>query len=361
MGDQVLLGVLAIAIGLGIGILLFVPFVAVSYRRRGRLSAGRLLLWLAALIYFWAIWTYTLLPLPDPDTIRCVGAITDPMSVVRDVRKAIAAPGRTITNPAILQPVFNVLLFAPLGFFVRVIGGRGILVALFIGFGLSLFIETTQLTGVWGLYPCAYRFFDVGDLMTNTTGAVLGSIAGLIVPRAYRGMTPAADAGMPRPVTRGRRALAMLCDGLGFWFVTVGVSIGAQLFIGYVLRDRQTMTEGVVSGFIGTAAAVVLWLFVILVTGQSIGDFAVQLRYSGSRMPQPLPRLLRWLGGIAGLSAIGLLGGFFDTVSWLLTVVAVVMLFFTRNGRGLPGILSGQQLQDAREPRQEASARPVRQ
>jgi hypothetical protein len=143
----------------------------------------------------------------------------------------------------------------------------------------------------------------------------------------------------------------MLCDGLGFWFVTVGVSIGAQLFIGYVLHDRQTMTDGVVSGFIGTASAVGLWLVVILATGQSIGDFAVQLRYGGSPMPQPLPRLLRWLGGIAGLSAIGLLGGFFDLISSVAILVAVVMLFFTRDGRGLPGILSGQQLRDAREPR----------
>ncbi|MFC4138628.1 MULTISPECIES: VanZ family protein [unclassified Microbacterium] len=351
MGEQVMLGVLAIAIGVGIGFLLFVPFVAVSYRRRGRLSAGRLLLWLAALIYFWAIWTYTLLPLPDPDTIRCVGAITDPMSVVRDIRKAISEPGRTITNPAILQLVFNVLLFVPLGFFVRVIGGRGILVALLIGFGLSLFIETTQLTGVWGLYPCAYRFFDVGDLMTNTTGAVLGSAAGLIVPRAYRGMTPAPDAGMPRPVTRGRRALAMLCDGLGFWFVAVGVSIAAQLFIGYVLHDRQTMTEGVAAGFVGTVTAAVLWLVIILATGRSVGDLAVQLRYSGSPLPQPLARLLRWLGGVAGLAAIGLPGSLFGALSWLLTLAACVMLFFTRNGRGLPGVLSGQQLRDAREPR----------
>lgn len=50
-----LLGFIAIAVGVAFGILLFVPFVAVSYRRRGRLGFGRTLLWLAALIYFWAI------------------------------------------------------------------------------------------------------------------------------------------------------------------------------------------------------------------------------------------------------------------------------------------------------------------
>ncbi|UJP09319.1 hypothetical protein L2X99_12860 [Microbacterium sp. KUDC0406] len=111
------------------------------------------------------------------------------------------------------------------------------------------------------------------------------------------------------------------------------------------------MVDGVVAGFIGTASAVILWLVVILATGRSIGDLAVQLRYTGSRMPQLPARLLRWVGGIAGLSAIGLPGGLFGALSWLLTVLACVMLFFTRDGRGLPGILSDQQLRDAREPR----------
>lgn len=345
------------------GVALFVPFVAVSYRRQGRLSLPRLLMWFAALVYFWAIWTYTLLPLPEPDAIRCVGTIIDPLEMVRDVQKAIAAPGSTLTNPALLQLVFNVLLFVPLGFVVRVLFGRGVVAALLVGFGLSLFIETTQLTGVWGIYPCAYRFFDVGDLITNTSGAMVGAVFGLVVPRARRGVSKAADALQPRPVTRGRRAVAMLCDGLGFLFTSTAVSITMQLFIGYVLHDRQTMVEGVVSGLVGTSAAALIWLAVTLLTGQSVGDAAVQLRYAGSRMPALVARLLRWVGGVAGLSALGMLGGAFEGISNLALLVACAMFFLTRRGRGLPGLLSGQDLIDARELRaaQDASARPSRQ
>ena len=363
MGEQVLLGVLAIGIGVIAGVALFVPFVSISYRRQGRLSLPRLLMWFAALVYFWAIWTYTLLPLPEPDTIRCVGMITDPMEMVRDVQKAIAAPGSTLTNPALLQLAFNVLLFVPLGFFVRVLFGRGIVTALLVGLGLSLFIETTQLTGVWGIYPCAYRFFDVGDLITNTTGALLGAVFGLVVPRTRRGLSKAADALQPRPVTRGRRALAMLCDGLGFFLASATISIAVQLFIGYVLRDRAAMIEGGAAELIGTGGAAALWLVVTLITGQSVGDAAVQLRYAGARLPAFVARVLRWLGGVAALSAIGLAGGVFDGLSGLLLFVACVLFFFTRRGRGLPGILSGQQLVDARDPLpgQDASARPSRQ
>lgn len=317
-------GGIAIGIGILVGVALFVPFVALSYRRRGHLSAVRLLMWLAALIYFWAIWTYTLLPLPEPDTIRCVGMITDPMAMVRDVQKALAAPGNPLTHPALLQLAFNVLLFVPLGFFLRVLGGRGILTALLVGLGLSLFIETTQLTGVWGVYPCAYRFFDVGDLMTNTTGAVLGAVFGLVVPRAHRGLTTAADADQPRPVTRSRRALAMLCDGIGFALMSATVSISVQLYLAYVVQDRQAVLDGTAASLLGTSGSALVWLLVILVSGRSIGDLCVELRYRGARMPEIIARLLRWLGGIAGLSAVGMIGGVFDAVSGLLDRKSVV-------------------------------------
>ncbi|MGH3690337.1 MAG: VanZ family protein [Microbacterium sp.] len=348
MEDQVLLGFIAVAIGVAFGILLFVPFVAVSYRRRGRLGFGRTLLWLSALIYFWAIWTYTLLPLPDPDAIRCVGAITDPMSVVRDVQKALAAPGNPLRHPALLQLVFNVLLFVPLGFFVRVLAGRGILTALAAGFGLSLLVETTQLTGVWGLYPCAYRFFDVGDLMTNTLGAVVGCTVALLVPRSLRGAKPSPDADLPRPVTRGRRVIAMLCDFLAYGFVSTGAAVTVQVWLQFVVKDRAAVLDGALASTVGTIAPSALFLVLILIGGRSVGDIAVQLRYAGSRLPAPLARVLRWAGGIGGISALQLPGGFFGFAAAVLFLAAIVLPFTTRFGRGLPGVLSGQQLVDAR-------------
>ncbi|MFK3676966.1 VanZ family protein [Microbacterium sp. NPDC090218] len=348
MEDQVLLGFIAIAIGVAFGILLFVPFVAVSYRRRGRLGLGRTLLWLSALIYFWAIWTYTLLPLPDPEGIRCVGAITDPMSVVRDVQAALGAPGNPLRHPALLQLLFNVLLFVPLGVFVRVLAGRGILVALVSGFGLSLLVETTQLTGVWGLYPCAYRFFDVGDLMTNTLGAVVGCVLALVVPRSLRGAEARADADLPRPVTRGRRALAMLCDFLAYGFLSVGAGVTVQVWLEFVVKDRAAVLDGTLASAAATVVPSGLFLVLILIGGRSIGDIAVQLRYTGSPLPAPFARILRWVGGIGGISALQLPGGLFGFAAAVMFLTAIVLPFTTRLGRGLPGVLSGQHLVDAR-------------
>ena len=88
------------------------------------------------------------------------------------------------------------------------------------------------------------------------------------------------------------------------------------------------------------------------------------------RLPAALACALRLLGGVAGIGAIGLAGGLFSTAEGVLTVLACAMLFFTHDGRGLPGVLSGQELRDARTPAtssgtgagdQAASARPRRQ
>ncbi|MBW1640467.1 VanZ family protein [Microbacterium resistens] len=350
MQDQVLLGFLATGIGLVFGVLLFVPFVAISYRRRGRLTVGRLVLWLAALIYFWAIWTYTLLPLPDPDGIRCVGAILDPMSVVRDVQKAFARSAHPFTDPAILQLALNVLLFLPLGFFLRVLGGRGVVTALAVGFGLSLFIETTQLTGVWTIYPCAYRFFDVGDLMTNTAGAVLGSLLSLVVPARLRGSAASPDADRPRPVTRGRRLLAMLCDAIGYSIVAFGAGVVILLARLYILGESTAQGDDGLTTLIGTGGTSLVWLIWILVTGQSPGDAAVQLRYRGGPLPAALARVLRWAAGVGGISALALVGAAGEAWVWPLMALAVVLALFTRGGRGLPWLVSRQELTDAREP-----------
>ena len=42
------------------------------------------------------------------------------------------------------------------------------------GLSLTLLVETTQLTGAWGLYPCAWRKFDVDDLIMNVVGVAAG-------------------------------------------------------------------------------------------------------------------------------------------------------------------------------------------
>ncbi|MCF8589198.1 VanZ family protein [Gordonia liuliyuniae] len=358
MGNEVFSGALAIGSGAVIGLLLFVPFVAVSYRRRGGLTVGRSLLWVAALIYFCAIWTYTLFPLPDPDHLVCVGMNTDVWQAVRDVQGA-RDRGHPFTDPATLQLALNVLLFVPFGAFVRVLGGRGLPTALLTGAGVSLFIETTQLTGMWGIYDCAYRVFDVDDVITNTVGALVGSVAALVVPRRMRGVGRQPGSELARPVTKPRRLVGAGCDVLAATLLSGTVSIAVQLWLQYVSDDRAAVLSGSLASVVGAVVPAVVWFVVIVWTGRSVGDLCVELEYRGGPLPTVLVRVMRFVGGIGTYFALTLLPAPYSAVAWVFVGVAVLTMLFTSHGRGLPALVSGSRLVDTR-PRPAAAADPGR-
>lgn len=347
MDDQLRNGILAVLAGGVVGVVAFVPFVAISYRRQGRLTPWRAALWAAALVYFWAIWTYTLLPLPDTASMRCAGVNLDPWAFVDDARGAARRPGPFLTDPAILQLLLNVLLFVPLGFLLRVLGGRGILVAFAVGLGVSVVIETTQLTGVWGIYPCAYRVFDVDDMLTNTLGAVVGSLLALVVPARHRGADRAADADLPRPVTRRRRMLGMLCDALGSALVIGGTGAAVQLWLEFVVGDQAATDDGMLASVVGVAAGTGLWLVVILATGRSIGDIAVRVRFSRGVLPTWLARPVRWATGVSGYTLLDAAPDPWNAFALIFALATVVLALSFRDGRGLPGVL-GARVTDSR-------------
>src|SRR5699024_12660 len=43
------------------------------------------------------------------------------------------------------------------------------------------FFEITQITGIYGIYNCPYRIFDVDDLILNSTGALLGFLVSPVI------------------------------------------------------------------------------------------------------------------------------------------------------------------------------------
>ena len=353
-------GSLAIFLVGVVAFLAFVPFVAVSYRRRGRLSFGRTLLWAGAAVYFWAIWTYTLVPMPDSDAYRCAGRNLRPFQFVDEIRDAVAVSGRYLTDPVVLQVALNVLLFVPLGFFLRVLGGRGIVVAGLVGLAISGIIETTQLTGVWGVFPCAYRVFDVDDLIANTSGALLGSLVAFAVPRKHRGLEKSPDAEIPRPVTRGRRVLGILCDVVGIGLLGSGVAVALQAAL--VLLFDDPGRTGDLASAVGTGVGAAVWLVVILGTGRSVGDLATRVRYTNGVLPTWLARVLRFLTGAGAYTVLEGLPAPWSLLSVVLLIATIALLFAWRDGRGLTGWIGRRRLVDDREgvvsPTVDAGAAP---
>ncbi|HKJ12997.1 MAG TPA: VanZ family protein [Ornithinimicrobium sp.] len=166
-------GVTTIAVVSFFVLAMAVPYIAV--RAVSTAQAARQAGLVAAVVsYLAAVLAYTILPLPEAEEMarRCTtGAGAQarlvPLGFLADL--AAGSPG-----PSGLwwQVVLNVALFVPFGL---ALGwmlplGRVALLAL----AASLLIELTQLTGLWFVYECAYRTFDVDDVVAGVLGACLG-------------------------------------------------------------------------------------------------------------------------------------------------------------------------------------------
>ncbi len=356
MTDQLMSALFAVGSGALLALLLFLPFVFLSYRRHGRLDPLRLLLWIGFLVYAMALWTYTLLPLPDPEAIRCTSAQLRPFQFLDDISTTAVATGASLPhNPAFLQVVLNVLLFMPLGFFLRVLWGRGILISAAAGLLISLSIETTQITGVWGIYPCAYRVFDVDDLLANTFGALLGAVLVSLLWLLRRRLLPSAaqasraGAPAPGPITAGRRLTGMVCDVLSALLLSVACAVLTNAWQMHLGRHGDAL-DGSLTQQVAFWVPFVLLGLITLVSGRTVGDLAVRIRFRSTAGGAPLNlpgRAGRYLAGIGAYQLTDLLPGSWAPAAALLLVVASLTAVLMRRSRaGLPGLATASEPQD---------------
>ena len=138
-----------------------------------------------------------------------------------------------------LQLLFNVVLFVPLGFIAKTLLRLGLLPTAGISLAATCLIEAAQLTGLFGVYPFAFRTFDVNDLMCNTLGGLIGWALGhLAVTLTRRG-----PEGLP-PVTH-RPGFARRCVTLWTDAMIIDVcSVVPRMVV--VVGLRVALGEGVV-------------------------------------------------------------------------------------------------------------------
>lgn len=127
-------------------------------------------------------------PFPDPSEFVC-GPKTPapqltPLSFVWRAAELVDANASLRTwlrDLTVATAAVNLLIFAGLGWLVfgllppQHAASRRMRLTVLAGACFSLGLELAQLTGLFGVYPCAYRTFDVDDLLLNTLGAWLGS------------------------------------------------------------------------------------------------------------------------------------------------------------------------------------------
>jgi len=164
------------------------PFLIVQYRRHGYVHKARGLILYLLLLYLMNAVYLIILPLPasihnePPKVASYVQWI--PFHFLSDIMKEtgvrLESPStylHLLKERAFLQVAFNVLLTVPFGMFLRYYFRARWVKCLLYSFGLSLFFEITQVTGIYGIYDYPYRLFDVDDLMMNTAGGMVGFVA----------------------------------------------------------------------------------------------------------------------------------------------------------------------------------------
>ncbi len=303
------------------------PLLGHVYRRFGYAAPMPTTLSLLTGLYACALLSFTTFPLPEDPEARCVETADIDYwqlqlgSSLGDMADAFAASGASaLTSGVVLQVAFNIVFFVPLGLLVAFWWKRGPLTALAVGFGTSLLIELSQGTALWGIYPCPYRLADVDDLVTNTSGALLGWALGAVLSRMVPYRTPERRAD-PGPPTVRRRLAAVIID-LTVVVVAQGlagaVAIAALRAAGAQVPQTWLRILAVVVGALAVGLVPVLrrdgaspgQVTLLLVTTTSSGDPAARLRL--------LARFaLRWLGPLV-------LGGPFLLVVLLVEGVGVL-------------------------------------
>ena len=365
--------------GLGVFMVAFLPILALQYRQYGRFTIGRLLGAAAVSVYLVALAAYTLLPLPSTHDGWCTAA-GSPLQVVpfhflSDIAEDTRGLGTvaTLTSRATLQVVFNVVLFIPFGALLRGYLGRSVLVTTALGFAASVLIESTQYTGIWGLYGCAYRVADIDDVITNGLGALIGA---LIAPALLWWMPQraalAATRGTPRKVTVWRRWMGMAVDYVLFSMVGTAAVLAYRVLFFAFTNGYPSDTDPIQVTMRTLVPAFLVFVLPALgVGGASIGQRALWLTWVDGPADQPrqirgAAGVLRSLSSASGYALLLWWGGLdvpivselASNAAGFLLVLIILWPLFSRDRRGLSGTICGVQMRDEREfaPRRQTGA-----
>lgn len=359
----------SVLVGLAVSAVLFLPLVVWQYRRYGRFDALRMLWTSAGFVYASAIVAFTVFPLPDFGPGYCEANATypllDPLRFPRELAEVVGRDGLTalVSSWVVWEFALNMVLFIPFGVIVRRLfeWPRGVVFAA--ALGTSLLVELTQLTGNWGLAPCPYRFADVTDLFTNSTGALIGLGLERITPRLLSTKAHLlAQRDRARPVRRGRRLAGMVLDT---WFLTLAVVVGGTVAstlyaVGHGGMGQELTPEQMIDLerwiFDGAAQAALATVFVPALQGggASLGQRTVHLvptSRDGSRA-RLLARALVTQGVGALLVSLG--------IPWVLLVPPVALAALAAGcvtARGISGMLTGCGFRDARSVSEPATVR----
>mgnify|MGYP000176085072 CR=1 FL=1 len=297
-------GAYALALFSALTFVLISWFVSRQYARYGRFAGWPAGVSAAQIFYGCALITFTLFPIPDYSTNYCARRADvqrwqlDPLTSLDNITAYAQANGALATafSPVLWQVMLNVIFFVPLGFFLAYRSRRSLPTTTALAAGTSVLIELTQGTGLWGLLPCPYRIADVDDVITNTSGAILGWFLAVALRRSLPDPRPqpTADPGPPSPM---RQAVGVLLDVQIYLIVQIGVFV----LVNPALQGIIDLNSAYVFEVMVTLVTFTLFAFIPMLRDDraSPGLASVHLvvaRKDGSTHPAALwSVLVRWI------------------------------------------------------------------
>lgn len=263
--------------------LVTVPYALYNYRRYGSVLGLKTLIFYSFVLYMLCVAFLVVLPLPSQEAVARLTTPRwrlEPFAFIADIHKQVPGSlrdpanwGAVLRSGGFLQFFCNICMTVPFGAYLRYYFRRTLGQTVALGFALTLFIELTQLTGLWFVYPRPYRLFEVDDLIANTLGAFLGYL--LIGPLLHwlptREQLDHASYRRGEHVSLPRRAFALAIDL---------AIVAAIAFIAHSLLRHLNVTLR--TRYVFCACLALYFLLVpALCSGRTPGRAALRIRVLG--------------------------------------------------------------------------------
>ena len=167
--------------------LITLPYLLIQYHKYGSVPLIRSSIVYTFILYLLTAYFLVILPLPSKEEVLAMPNKVPqliPFSFLGDFVEAFKDASGVLSflkSPIVYTTLFNIAITVPFGIYLRYYFKKKWYTTIIYTFLLSLYFEITQLTGLYGLYPKAYRLFDVDDLIINTLGGFIGYLITPIV------------------------------------------------------------------------------------------------------------------------------------------------------------------------------------
>lgn len=174
-----------------IAFLITLPYILREYHKYGSVYWYRALIIYSFILYLLIAYFLVILPLPTREEVIALTTPTTQLIPFNFITEFITKSGfvisdfstyfKALTSSYVFVPLFNIVLTIPFGAYLHYYFKFSFKKTCLFTFLLSLFLELTQLSGLYFIYPRGYRLFDVDDLILNTLGGIIGYFVGTLL------------------------------------------------------------------------------------------------------------------------------------------------------------------------------------